>query len=225
MITDTRAHPPIPSFRRAAAPALAAWAAASLLAGCATAIDPGAYRPNPTGTVTSFHRVSSGSFGVSDGPVVWTHESGTWQGREVEFARSPQAGTTVYDRASHGTLATLTPAGQTISSFEPPMGLRYPLAVGQRWSDQHQLTMHRTGSTVPLTVNYAVEAYEAVTVPAGTYQAFRVAITDSFGERATYWVAPSLGLGTVKRVAQRPATHPAGAGQIEGVLTSVKRPG
>jgi hypothetical protein len=207
------------------------WISAATLAtlafsqGCATAPAPGQYVAAPAGTVTTYHRVSSGSYGNVDNTVTWTHTLGDWQGRPAVLAVSPQAGTTVYDPQSHGTIANLSPAGQPVTSFDPPMGMRFPLEVGKSWTDQHKLTVHARGATMPYEIRYRVEAYESITVPAGTYMAFRVQMSDSFGEQYTYWTAPSRGLGTIRRVLDRPPTHPQGAGHLEGVLTSEKRPG
>jgi hypothetical protein len=203
---------------------LAAGLTALLAAGCATP-PPGAYVPLPEGTVSVYHRTSTGSYGHADGPVSWSHQRGTWQGRPVLMAVSPQAGTNVTDPDTHQLVAVLNGAGQPVNSFSPPMGPRYPLEVGQAWTATSQLTLHSRNTTVPYEVKYRVEAYEPVTVPAGTFMAYRLRYTDNFGESFTVWTAPAQGIATVKRVLDRPATHPQGAGHLEGVLTSVKRPG
>ena len=56
----------------------------------------------------------------------------------------------------------------------------------------------------------AVEAYEEVTVPAGTFKTFRIRRT-SPDDRYVTWYEPILGL-EVKRDWKRFATHPAGSG-------------
>lgn len=195
-----------------------------LAAGCATA-PPGAFVPQPDGTVTVFHRVSSGSYGTVEGLVTWAHQAGTWQGRPVVMAVSQQAGTNVLDAERHQMIASLNAAGQPMMSFDPPVGVRYPLEVGQAWTARHQMTVHARNTTVPYEVSYRVEAYESVTVRAGTFMAFRVRYSDNFGESFTLWTAPAQGLSTVKRILHRPATHPQGAGHLEGELVSVRQPG
>jgi hypothetical protein len=68
---------------------------------------------------------------------------------------------------------------------------------------------------------WKVEAYEDVTVPAGTFKAWRVSFTDNFGFKQTTWSLPET-VGTyAKRVNERPATHPqGGAGtQVIELLT------
>ena len=70
-------------------------ATALLATGCATA-PPVASRMelDPLGTVTTYHRKSSGSLGTYDGKVVWTHAPATWQGKPVISFGAPQAGQT-----------------------------------------------------------------------------------------------------------------------------------
>ncbi len=62
----------------------------------------------------------------------------------------------------------------------------------------------------------AVPAYEKVTVPAGTFDAFKIACT-SAGASETYWLAPAAGL-TVKSMFVRPQGSPFGAGTQQAEL-------
>lgn len=197
---------------------------ALLLGGCATAVvDPGQHVPAPEGTVFTYHRVSSGSLGNFDGPVPWTLRKGPWQGREALISSS-QLGATVFDLETGLQLGTLDSQGRPAMVFEPPLGFRYPLQVGNAWTDQHTVTLPQRSATRPLTVNYKIEAYEDVTVPAGSFKAFRVYATDSTGEVTTIWTAPSLSLNVIKRIQDRPASHPQGAGHLQGELISVQKP-
>ena len=195
------------------------------VAGCATEpAQPGVYVANPAGTELVYHRKSSGSYGAADGAVHWKIGTAQWAGRTVVASVSPEAGSSLLDPASHALLATLNTAGQPIFSFEPGLGYRYPMVVGQTWTDKSQLTLHARGQTIPYEVRYTVEAFEPVTVPAGTFKAYRVASVDSMGEKTTLWTVPYLGLNTVKRVLERPATYPTGPGQLTGELTSFVKP-
>lgn len=195
------------------------------LAGCATGpAQPGVYVENPLGTEFTYLRKSSGSYGAADGPVHWKLGSAQWQGRTVVASVSPEAGSNLLDPASHALVATLNIAGKPVNSFEPGLGFHYPMVVGQTWTDKHQLTLHARGQTLPYEVRYTVEAYESVTVPAGTFMAFRVATLDSFGEKTVQWTAPALGINTVKRILERPPTYPSGAGQLVGELQSFAKP-
>jgi hypothetical protein len=71
-------------------------------------------------------------------------------------------------------------------------------------------------------VSYKVEAQESLTVPAGSFQTYRILITDNFGQVDRYWISPETGILTIKRSLTRLATHPQGAGQLDGELISLK---
>lgn len=180
----------------------------------------------PAGTVSTYYRRSSGSFGTADGPVNWTRVDQEWQGKPVYAAVSPQAGTTLHDPASNnfGMLAMLNRSGEPVLSFEPPVGYRYPLKVGNEWSSKHTMTTYPGRETRPHELSYKVEAYEPITVPAGTFNTYRILITDKLGQVDRYWISPETGIPTIKRTQMRPATHPQGAGQLEGELISLTLP-
>ncbi len=77
---------------------------------------------------------------------------------------------------------------------------------------------------MPLQINYRVAAREVVTVPAGTFTTWKVLGTDSLSEVQRQGTAAEPGLPTIKRISDRPATHPQGAGHLEGGLTAVRKP-
>jgi hypothetical protein len=133
---------------------------------------------------------------------------------------APQAGVALHDPATLATLATLNAAGQPTASFDPPMDCRWPLAVGQSWRSQHTMTLYPSGQKLSLTFDYQVEAWEDVTVPAGTYKAYRVSWTNNYGEAETRWLNPAEGLATIKRHVERPTSHPQGAWVLDAVLLS-----
>ena len=85
------------------------------------------------GTVSTFHRKSSGSLGNFDGRVVWTQTAATWQGRPVLAYASP-AGTSLHLPTSHGLVANLNPQGQPVMSYDPSIDAPWPLQVGQERS-------------------------------------------------------------------------------------------
>lgn len=208
--------------------AIAAGAASMVLAsGCSTA-PPVAERfaAAPAGTVSTYFRRSSGSFGTVEGPVSWTRVDREWQGKPVYAAVSPQAGTTLHDPASSnfGMLARLNLGGEPVASFDPPVGYRYPMQVGNEWIAKHAMTIYPSREVHPYELSYKVEAYEPITVPAGTFNTYRILITDNFGQVDRYWISPETGLPTIKRTQMRPATHPQGAGKLEGELISLTVP-
>jgi hypothetical protein len=59
---------------------------------------------------------------------------------------------------------------------------------------------------------WKVEAYEGITVPAGTFKAWRIVMTDNFGFRQTNWSMPDTVGMFAKRLSERPPGHPQGAG-------------
>jgi hypothetical protein len=179
----------------------------------------------PMGTVVTFHRTSSGSLGNFDGQVVWTYAPATWQGQPAISFGAPQAGVSLHEPRSFGMVAALNAAGQPQYSFDPPMNYEWPLAVGKAWRSQLTMTRYPSGQQVPMTIEGKVEAWEDVTVPAGTFKAYRMTWSNSFGEVETRWLNPMEGLATIKRHVERPATHPQGAGVLDAVLLSKVAPG
>lgn len=196
-----------------------------LLGGCAT--------PTPTadrmtipsmGTVSSYHRTSSGSLGNYDGQVVWTHTPTTWQGKSMVLFSAPRMGGSVHDPVSFGIVASVAGDGKLLMSYDPPIDYAWPLAVGKTWSAEHSVTVHASGARVPYRREYRVEALESVTVPAGTFKAWRLFWKDNNGETETRWMVPEAGIATLKRHVERPATHPQGAGVLDAELQSQVAP-
>jgi hypothetical protein len=173
----------------------------------------------PAGTVMTYHRKSSGSLGTYDGPVVWNFTHATWEGRPavIQMAR---LGGAAYDPKTHANMANLDAEGKAVMVFDPPLVYQWPLQVGKTWTSKHTVTTPATGRSVALEVNWKVEAWEDVTVPAGTYKAYKVVTSNNFGEVETRWVAPAAGIMLAKRLVTRAATHPQGPGELEAVLLS-----
>jgi hypothetical protein len=188
------------------------------LGGCALPsappADPGAFVEPPAGTVTRFERIATGSLAPGPARFEWTHGRQTWDGRTVFAAVSPQFGSQLHDPVTHALVATLGPDGATRFVYDPPLGLRFPLVVGQGWD---ATTTVRAPGLAPLAlaVRFDVEAREEVDVPAGRFTAYRVRVLNSLGDAETVWTTPALGLGVVRRVVERAATHPAGPGRQE----------
>lgn len=206
-----------------ARPLLLAMAAAAPLSmlGCASTPPTAAgMAPTPMGTVSTFHRKSSGSLGNFDGQVVWTQNPGTWQGKPVVAVAAPQAGANLHDPATLGLVAMLGGNGAPLMAFNPPIDYQWPLQVGKTWTTTHMLTLYPSGNTVPMRFDYSVDSWGDVTVPAGTFKAFKLRWTSSSGETEVRWVSPADGIPTVKRHVERPATHPQGAGVLDAELLS-----
>ena len=215
----------VPRFLAGAMLTAAVTGAALLTAGCAGGpAQPGAFTAAPPGTVSVLMRRSSGSFGEVAGTVTWTWSDRTWEGRRVVALASPQVGTRIVEPGTLGLIAFVELNGRPLRTYEPALALRYPLQAGNLWSERHQVTLHAERRSETLEVRYKIEAYEPVTVMAGTFDAFRVTIQDSHGELTTLWAAPYLGLEALRRTVERPASHPAGAGRLEEELISLDRP-
>lgn len=189
------------------------------LAGCAGTQN----RPNsatPGATYVNAVR-NTGSFGNQ------TMENRTrvggekmWQSRKVF----------VYERPGHpqGDIVTEPDTGRWIAfakgdgpllTWEPPIGFNWPLTVGETWTRNHKFTNHATKQSGEFTGTWKVEAYEAVTVPAGTFQAYKVLYSDTLGSENSSWLSPEVGI-FVKSNNRRTARHPAGPGTQDSELVS-----
>jgi hypothetical protein len=203
--------------------ALSTFAGPALLvfSGCATP-PPVAERMiiSPMGTVTTYHRKSTGSLGTYDGKVVWTHAPARWQNKAVIAFGAPQAGVALHEAGSFAMLATLSPDGRPLLSFDPPIDYAWPLTVGKTWVTQYSVTVHASDARMPLRREFKVDGYEDVTVPAGTFKAWKVSWKDSSGETETRWLSPEQGIATVKRHVERPPSHPQGPGVLDAELLS-----
>lgn len=209
------------AFRTLSAIAAAATLALSFTALPATAqTDPGQFVAAPQGTATVYQRKSSGSYGTYEGPVRWVLGQRDWNGRTLTSATSERHGIQLMDPQTHGVVAQLSSAGEPAYTFNPEIRWELPLAVGKTWTSIHEMTQYATARVVPMTVTFTVDAYEDVTVPAGTFKAFKLTSRNSFGEVEQVWTVPSLGLSSVKVIRDRPTTHPLGIGHQEGVLMS-----
>lgn len=151
---------------------------------------------------------NTGSFGSSDRATLPVRLSeATVEGCTLLRYDNPAGIVLQADGAA--VFATLDAAGRPAMRYEPPLGYDWPLVVGKRWVQHIQLTVG-ANTRVPMKATWTVEAYEDVTVPAGTFKAWRVVMTDNFGFKQTTWSVPEQ-LGVyARRVSERPATHPQG---------------
>lgn len=101
--------------------------------------------------------------------------------------------------------------GTLIATWEPPVAFPTPLEVGTRWKQQGRITFHQQARTEAFEVEGHVEALEEVTVPAGTFRAFRIRSRGPDGAMHLDWLSPQLGI-YVRRLVRR------GSGEVETVL-------
>ena len=162
------------------------------------------------GSSWTFERRDSGSFGNGKAQqTVTALGERTWQGRKVRAVEIPQ-GIRLSDAATGDWLA-LVKGDQTLMTWEPSLGYDWPLTVGKQFNRNYRVVNHMTKQQTDIKSTMTVESYEDVTVPAGTFKAFRVRYVDSTGLETVNWFSPDAGTW-VKSQAKRNSSFPAGAG-------------
>lgn len=193
-------------------------AAALLTASCAIAPRVDGPVIVAAGSSWTFERRDSGSYGngkVQDTATALGER--TWQGRKVRAVEIAQ-GTRLSDAATAHWLAVVK-GDQTLTTWEPSVGYDWPLTVGKQWSRNFRFVNHVTKQQTDIKSTSTVESYEDVTVPAGTFKAFRVRYVDSAGLESVQWYSPDAG-GWVKTQAKRNSSHAAGPGTQDFDLLS-----
>jgi hypothetical protein len=85
-------------------------------------------------------------------------------------------------------LRRMTENGKTILEFDPPYpSFQWPLRVGLTWTYDGRLFNAVTGFNGPTHASFRVMAYEPVTTPAGTFNAFKLVAS-----HGTYWYSPEV---------------------------------
>jgi len=192
------------------AAALAAW-------GCA-ALAPKAdhYVPPPIGSTWVSLQHNTGSFGSGNATVPGKRGERVWHGEKVVTFEGPEG--TLVARLD-GDWAAVVRGDTPIVSWNPPLNWDWPLEVGKTWTKSSSITIHAAKRTIPFSYTGKVEAYEDVTVPAGTFKAFRVHQTNTLGEEETNWLSPELGI-FIKRHMVRTAKSASGPGTRDVELAS-----
>jgi hypothetical protein len=198
---------------------LAAAATAALLAACAT-LDPGvAWNIPPAGSSWQVAQQNTGSYGKDVTFQVSRGET-TWQGQQAVTLTNSASGGTIMVTPDGKWMAFVGRDGKTAATFDPPIGYVYPLKVGKTWSTQHKMTL-ANGTVNNMTFACKVEDREKVTVPAGTFDTFRI-VCESPVSRDVNWSIVDLGMHA-KQEMNRFANHPQGAGTQKATLLSLKR--
>lgn len=192
---------------------------AAIIGGCAAPEPQVAdWTPAPLGATWEVAQRNTGSYG-KDAQFKVTRGDTTWQGAPAISMRTSQ-GSAIVARPSDGKwLAILGPDGKPVMSFDPPVGWELPLHVGKSWTTRHRVTVGATGATLDYVQPCKVEAFEKVTVRAGTFDAYRVHCNPSSGNDDTYWSSPGIG-PFVKTRLIRPPGSPSGQGTQESELVS-----
>jgi len=189
--------------------------AGTFLSACA-AISPGArYVPPTPGTTYVQEFNDSGSYGKGRSEAPGTVVTREWNGAPMIGFQTAQ--NTLLMSPSGAFHAQLSPSGTATTVWEPPLAWEYPLEVGKQWSKAHKVKMPGSNREVPLEIRQVVEAYEDVTVPAGTFKAYRIRTTDNLGNENVQWLAPKTGM-LVKTSLRRTEKSPQGPGTREAEL-------
>jgi hypothetical protein len=201
---------------------LAAGLGVGLASGCAM-IEPRAerYVPPPLGSTWERIQHDTGSYG--SGPTKLSSRRGeaTWQGAPVITFEGAVGGWTVYAQPNGAWLGFFKGATPIIT-FDPPQIWDFPLEVGKSWVREQRMTIQAAKRTVTYSIRQKVESFEEVTVPAGTFKAFKISTETSLGDENVIWFSPELGI-FVKQSLRRTARHAQGPGAREVELLSYKR--
>lgn len=198
--------------------ASAGLALALVSGGCAALMEPKAerYVAPPVGATWVTARSDTGSYGSTSVQVTGKRGERMWQGKQVIAFETPELTTLALP---NGGWVSQVRGDTPVVTWDPPANWDWPLEVGKTWTKKYRLTIHATKQTIPYEVTQKVEAYEDVTVPAGTFKAFKVTSSDTLGNENVIWFSPELGI-FVKTSLRRTATHSAGPGTRETQLVS-----
>jgi hypothetical protein len=171
--------------------------------------------PPPVGASWETAQKNTGSFG-SDRQVKSTRlPDAIWKGAPA-IALSSSAGTVLVTLGDGHWLAMLRPDGTPAITFDPPIGWAFPLAVGNSFDMSHKMT-DAVGAVTEIGASCTVESWEKVEVRAGSFEAYRIACKNNWGEHGVYWSSPGTG-AFIKTRLQRVPGHPAGEGTQETEL-------
>ena len=195
---------------------IAALALAFVSSGCATAPKAERYAAAPLGSTFTWTRANTGSFGSGTTQDITKVDDRMWEGKRVTAFVGRQG---ILLCTAEGTWPAMLGAdGKPVISWDPPVGYDWPLEVGKTWTKSYRMTIHPKNQTIPYDSTSKIEAYEDVTVPAGTFKAFKVSSSSMLGE-SVMWFSPELGL-FVKQSQKRTANAPLGPGTSEEELVS-----
>ena len=192
--------------------------AALVVAACASSPVVEKYVPMAAGSSWVTQQRHSGSYipgpAESPGRVVQVN----WNGQPHLGFQG--AGGTVVALPTGDWVAMVDGQGKPVITWDPPIGYNWPLEVGKGWTRSYKMTNHAANRVDNVEARTVVEAYEEVTVPAGTFKAFRVHTTDNLGNDNLTWWNPDTGI-FVKQMLKRTERSPLGAGTRETEIKSL----
>lgn len=200
-------------------PGLAVGVAAALVGGCASFGEPEAAWniPQPGSTWTVAQR-NTGSYG-KDIQFEWKRGVGVWQGQPAVTLTNSVTGNTIMAKPGvGGWMAIVDRDGKALVTYDPPINFQLPLKVGKAWATTHRLGF-ADGKTAEIVYACKVEAYEPVTVRAGTFNSYRVGCK-GLGYEDVTWYSPDFGM-FLKTDWRRSAEHPQGVGTQQQELVTL----
>jgi hypothetical protein len=184
-------------------------AGAALLAGCASMYQADEWNLPAAGSTWKMSQKNTGSYG-KDAELVLTRSEGEWQGHRIVKITNTANGGGIISLPNGKWLGMVDGNGRMVAAYDPPQGYIFPLRVGQAWDTHHRATNYMSGRSVEYDYRCKVEALEKVTVPAGTFDAFRIACETEFS-RDLSWFSPKYGVHVKQDMRRKPAS-PQGEG-------------
>lgn len=146
----------------------------------------------------------------------------TWKGQQVAvYANEP--GLTLYQLPPNGNFVGFFNGENPVMTYDPPTGYDWPLEVGKSWTRRITMTIHQNNQVIPIESKSTVEAFEDVTMPGGTFKAFRIRTVDNQGNNDVNWFSAELGV-FIKQKLTRTAANPQGPGtrEVETIRQTIK---
>ena len=178
--------------------------------------------PPPGSTITMSIKVS-GSLGSGTREVTAQYLGEVdWGGKRVMGIQQGNPGNYSYIDAQRRVLTTVRDGKPNLTFVPYEAEYDWPLFVGKSWDSEHQVIFHDRNHMLEEKLVYTVEAFEEITVPAGTFKTFRIQLVTP-EKREVRWYEPKLGM-EMKRDWERLAAHPSGAGaqQMEAISYAIK---
>lgn len=198
--------------------ALLVGASLAIVVGCATTPDTSRYVPAPQGSSWVWNVRQTGSFGAKQFQATRTMKTADWEGRQVQFVEGPPLSLFIDENGCQIAQAAGT---KPVMRFEPPLcGANRPWVVGATVARKFKVHLLQSNRTVDVDSRSTWEAYEEVSVPAGTFMAYRSKYTDNFDVETTTWWEPEHTI-SVKSISRRGPNHPSGPGTQETELVSL----
>ena len=179
--------------------------------------------PPPGSTLTMNFKLSGSlGSGTREVTIQWLGEV-DWDGKRVMGLQVGAPGSYYYYDAQRRLLAQVRD-GKPVVTFRPYETLYdWPLFVGKSWLTEFQEIYHDRNQTLEEKLVYTVEAFEEITIPAGTFKTLRVRFATP-QQHYVVWYEPKLGM-EIKRDWERSAAHPFGVGthQMEAISYTIKK--